>query len=89
MARWLEDPLPGGWSAKDFKVSRQRGQFVESPLAPFVFATLHPSALLRVHEEEEREAAFKQFVKGPVAHQKGLPKGQGGIRTVQDLFACF
>ena len=32
---------------KDFKVSIQRGRFVESPLAPHVFATLHPSALLR------------------------------------------
>jgi len=49
--------------SKDFKVSRQRGQFVESPLAPYVFATLHPSALLRVQEEDERELAFKQFVR--------------------------
>ena len=47
---------------KTFKVSLQRGQFVETPLAPFVFATFHPSALLRLREEEEREAAFKQFV---------------------------
>ena len=31
-----------------FKVSLQRGRFVESPLAPFVFATFHPSALLRL-----------------------------------------
>jgi DNA polymerase len=46
-----------------FKVSLQRGQFVESPLAPHVFATFHPSALLRLREDEEREAAFKQLVK--------------------------
>ena len=46
-----------------FKVSLQRGQFVESPLAPFVFATFHPSALLRLREEEEKEAAFKQLVR--------------------------
>jgi uracil-DNA glycosylase len=45
-----------------FKVSVQRGQFVESALAPRVFATLHPSALLRLREEEEKEAAFKQLV---------------------------
>jgi len=32
--------------SKDFKVSTMRGQFVESPLAPYVFATFHPSALL-------------------------------------------
>jgi uracil-DNA glycosylase len=48
--------------SKDFKVSVQRGQFVESPLAPHVFATFHPSALLRLREDEEREAAFKQLV---------------------------
>ena len=49
--------------SKDFKVSIQRGRFVESPLAPHVFATLHPSALLRLQADEEREIAFKQFVK--------------------------
>jgi DNA polymerase len=48
--------------ARDFKVSVQRGQFVDSPLAPYVFATFHPSALLRLREEEEREVAFKQLV---------------------------
>jgi uracil-DNA glycosylase len=45
-----------------FKVSIQRGQFVESALAPYVFATFHPSALLRLKENEEREAAFAQLV---------------------------
>jgi uracil-DNA glycosylase len=45
-----------------FKVSVQRGEFVDSPLAPHVFATFHPSALLRLREEEEKEAAFKQLV---------------------------
>jgi len=49
--------------SKNFKVSTQRGAFVESPRAPYVFATLHPSALLRVQEEEDRELAFKQFVR--------------------------
>ena len=49
--------------SKDFKVSVQRGQFVESALAPYVFATLHPSALLRLREEEEKERAFQQLVK--------------------------
>ena len=47
---------------KDFKVSVMRGRFVESPLAPHVFATFHPSALLRLREEGEREAAFEQLV---------------------------
>jgi uracil-DNA glycosylase len=48
---------------KDFKVSLLRGQFVDSPLAPCVFATFHPSALLRLRDEAEKEAAFEQLVK--------------------------
>ncbi|MGQ0547723.1 MAG: UdgX family uracil-DNA binding protein [Betaproteobacteria bacterium] len=49
--------------AKDFKVSTMRGKLVESPLAPHVFATLHPSALLRLQDEQEKEEAFRHFVK--------------------------
>src|SRR5688572_27329386 len=58
-----------------FKVSVQRGQFVESPLAPHVFATFHPSALLRLREDEEREAAFKQLVKDLKLINKALGHG--------------
>jgi DNA polymerase len=60
--------------SRDFKVSVQRGQFVDSPLAPYVFATFHPSALLRLREEEEREAAFKQLVKDLRLIQKALAR---------------
>jgi uracil-DNA glycosylase len=48
---------------KGFKVSTQRGRFVPSPLADHVFATFHPSALLRLRDEAEKEAAFSQLVK--------------------------
>src|SRR3982750_2718001 len=37
--------------SRNFKVSTQRGQFTESALAPYVFATFHPSALLRLQDE--------------------------------------
>jgi len=47
---------------RDFKVSLMRGRFVDSPLAPHVFATFHPSALLRLQDEAEKEAAFTQLV---------------------------
>jgi uracil-DNA glycosylase family protein len=60
--------------SKDFKVSIQRGQFVESPLAPHVFATLHPSALLRLQDDEEKELAFKQFVKDLSLIKKALAR---------------
>ena len=60
--------------SKSFKVSTQRGQFVESELAAYVFATLHPSALLRVQEEADRELAFKQFVRDLSLIKKALAR---------------
>jgi uracil-DNA glycosylase len=44
-------------------VMRQRGQEIPSPLAPHVFATVHPSSLLRAPTEEERHAAMELFVR--------------------------
>jgi uracil-DNA glycosylase family protein len=44
-----------------FRVSTQRGRFVESPLAPHVLATVHPSSILRV-DEADRQAAMEAFV---------------------------
>jgi uracil-DNA glycosylase len=49
-----------------------RGQFVDSPLAPHVFATFHPSALLRLQDEAEKEAAFAQLVKDLLLIKKAL-----------------
>jgi DNA polymerase len=45
-----------------FRVSRDRGRFVPSPLAPYVLATVHPSSILRAADEADRHAAFEQFV---------------------------
>jgi len=45
-----------------FSVTRERGRFLASSYAPFVLATLHPSALLRIVEPDERRAAFEHFV---------------------------
>jgi uracil-DNA glycosylase family protein len=47
---------------KRFSVTRERGRLLASPHAPFVMATLHPSALLRIREADERHAAFERFV---------------------------
>jgi uracil-DNA glycosylase family protein len=46
---------------RDFRVTRQRGQLVESPLAPKVIATVHPSSILRA-DEANREAEMAAFV---------------------------
>jgi DNA polymerase len=45
-----------------FRVTTMRGKFVESPRAPFVFATFHPSALLRLRDERDRAAEFLRLV---------------------------
>jgi DNA polymerase len=47
---------------KGFSVTRERGRWLSSRHAPFLLATLHPSALLRIREPAEREAAFERFV---------------------------
>jgi DNA polymerase len=47
---------------RTFRVSQQRGQFVESPLASLVTATVHPSSILRAPDEETRRAERKRFV---------------------------
>jgi uracil-DNA glycosylase len=47
---------------RDFKVSRQRGEFVESQLAPFVMATVHPSSILRAPDDETRRAEMQRFI---------------------------
>jgi DNA polymerase len=55
-----------------FKVSVERGRFVKSLHAPYVFATFHPSALLRLREADEREKAFAQLVKDLTLIKKAL-----------------
>ena len=47
---------------KDFRVTKQRGQILETPLAEAIVATVHPSSILRAPDDrrnEEREL-FKQ-----------------------------
>jgi uracil-DNA glycosylase family protein len=47
---------------KDFRVTRQRGEFIESPLAPLVMATVHPSSILRAPDEDTRRREMRRFV---------------------------
>jgi uracil-DNA glycosylase family protein len=44
------------------RVTRDRGRLLETPLAQIAAITLHPSAILRVREHEEREDAFASMV---------------------------
>jgi DNA polymerase len=45
-----------------FRVMRRRGEFVDSPLAPKVMVTVHPSSLLRAGNAAARDAAIAVFV---------------------------
>jgi uracil-DNA glycosylase len=45
-----------------FRVTRQRGQFVESDFAPRVLATVHPSSVLRAPDDEARAEAYRGLV---------------------------
>jgi|SRR5438552_247220 len=47
---------------RTFRVTQQRGQFVSSPLAPLVTATVHPSSILRAPDDEARRAERARFV---------------------------
>jgi uracil-DNA glycosylase family protein len=47
---------------RNFKVSAERGRFVESTLAERVTATVHPSSILRARDEDSRREAMEQFV---------------------------
>jgi uracil-DNA glycosylase family protein len=46
-----------------FSVTEQRGHLVETPLEALVTATVHPSSILRLRDHDEREVAFRAFVR--------------------------
>lgn len=47
---------------REFRVTQHRGEFVDSPLAPYVMATVHPSSILRAPDDETRHAKMRRFV---------------------------
>jgi uracil-DNA glycosylase len=47
---------------RTFSVMRQRGQLIDSPLAPFVMATVHPSSILRAPDQDARHLQMQAFV---------------------------
>lgn len=62
-----------GLLGRDFRVSQQRGQWISSPLAPSVMATVHPSSILRAPDEETRHEEMRRFI-------ADLKKAAGRIR---------
>ena len=47
---------------KQFRVTKERGRWLESDLAEYVTATIHPSAILRQRDDESRHREMAAFV---------------------------
>jgi len=45
-----------------FRVTKQRGEFIPSTLAPYVMATVHPSSILRAPDDETRRLEMRLFI---------------------------
>jgi uracil-DNA glycosylase family protein len=45
-----------------FRVTAERGKWIESTLAPYVMATVHPSSILRARDSETRRAETERFI---------------------------
>jgi uracil-DNA glycosylase len=60
-----------GIMGRNFRVTQHRGQWVQSKIAPFVLATVHPSSILRAPDDESRHREMAQFIADlkPVAQQ--------------------
>ena len=51
-----------GILGSQFRVTQQRGQWVQSNIAPQVMATVHPSSILRAPDDDSRHEEMAKFV---------------------------
>jgi uracil-DNA glycosylase family protein len=51
-----------GILGSQFRVSKQRGQWVQANIAPLVMATVHPSSILRAPDDDSRHEEMRKFV---------------------------
>jgi uracil-DNA glycosylase len=58
----LGDTAAQALLGRDFEPAAHRGRRLASPLAPLVFATVHPSSILREPDEKSRRRAYAAFV---------------------------
>ena len=47
---------------RDYRLTKERGQFVEHAWAPHATSTVHPSAILRAPDEEQRHLEYQKFI---------------------------
>jgi uracil-DNA glycosylase len=57
---------------RNFSVTRQRGQWIDSELAPKVMATVHPSSILRAPDHDSRQLQRKDFIRDLMGAAKSL-----------------
>src|SRR5467141_3300921 len=60
-----------------FRVTAHRGEFIPSPLAPLVLATVHPSSILRAPGEEARRREMQLFIDDLRAIARALSSNPG------------
>lgn len=51
-----------GIMGRQFRVTQQRGQWVQSNIAPLVMATVHPSSILRAPDDDSRHEEMRKFI---------------------------
>lgn len=51
-----------GILGSQFRVTKQRGQWLDSSIAPLVMATVHPSSILRAPDDDARHEEMRKFV---------------------------
>lgn len=51
-----------GIMGSQFRVTQQRGQWVQSNIAPLVLATVHPSSILRAPDDDSRHEEMRKFI---------------------------
>src|SRR5947209_6158337 len=51
-----------GILGRDFRVTQHRGEWVQSSIATYVMATVHPSSILRAPDDESRHEEMRKFI---------------------------
>lgn len=51
-----------GVLGRDFRVTQHRGEWVQSEIAPYVLATVHPSSILRAPDDEARHEEMRRLI---------------------------
>jgi uracil-DNA glycosylase family protein len=65
---------------KDFRITKSRGEiFRDTPHAPWLMATAHPSSILRAPSDDDREKAYRAFVEDLSTAAKEI--GASALRT--------